>query len=288
MIVVTHEMAFAKEAADRVYFIEEGDIRRSRTVGPRDRRPAGPADADASWRASSTWSDPATPPRPRLSPPPPARRYPDRRRRSRSLGADRPSPSPTRMRSSLTRSTDVPALGRVRLPAPPDGGPRRDRRRSGGPAIRVPRLGQAQLRWLARSPLRVGAGRRPAGRAVRGRQEQPGGALHQHAAGRRRDVRTVPGRDRGHHGDRARRSERDGDRGLRGDRRPSLRQHEGGRGVRRDQPRRDRRGIGAALSRPAGEADATRRLHRPASSDTRPSRSTPPGRRRRTWRAPSS
>ena len=30
MIVVTHEMAFAREAADRVYFMEEGSVRRGR------------------------------------------------------------------------------------------------------------------------------------------------------------------------------------------------------------------------------------------------------------------
>ena len=44
MIVVTHEMAFAREAADRVYFIDEG---RFVEVGPPeagDRRPAGSPD----------------------------------------------------------------------------------------------------------------------------------------------------------------------------------------------------------------------------------------------------
>ena len=43
MIVVTHEMAFAREAADRVYFIEEGVVparwvRPNRSSTPRDER----------------------------------------------------------------------------------------------------------------------------------------------------------------------------------------------------------------------------------------------------------
>ncbi len=45
MIVVTHEMAFAREAADRVYFIDEGVFVE---VGPPEQvidDPAGPADA---------------------------------------------------------------------------------------------------------------------------------------------------------------------------------------------------------------------------------------------------
>ena len=44
MIVVTHEMAFAREAADRVYFIDAGPVRRGRSARGGHRRPAGPAD----------------------------------------------------------------------------------------------------------------------------------------------------------------------------------------------------------------------------------------------------
>ena len=42
MIVVTHEMAFAREAADRVYFIDDGRVRRGRPAGAGDRQPEGP------------------------------------------------------------------------------------------------------------------------------------------------------------------------------------------------------------------------------------------------------
>ena len=72
MIVVTHEMAFAREAADRVYFMDDGLVRRDRPARAGHLEPAGRAHADvpqavpaggapratavAPWpRATSSW-----------------------------------------------------------------------------------------------------------------------------------------------------------------------------------------------------------------------------------------
>ena len=46
MIVVTHEMAFAREAADRVYFMDDGLVRGDRPAGAGHLEPAGRAHAD--------------------------------------------------------------------------------------------------------------------------------------------------------------------------------------------------------------------------------------------------
>ena len=63
MIVVTHEMAFAREAADRVYYIDEGRVRGGRAAGPGHRQPAGPPDTrvprpDAGAAHVHGWRDP--------------------------------------------------------------------------------------------------------------------------------------------------------------------------------------------------------------------------------------